>query len=111
MLAEGAMHYQEMQEGLTYKVEVTSTRQIFNNDNLFMFDDVLRESTATTGTYQYTAGLIKTFQKAIVLRSELVKQGFADAFITANINGIRISRVEATSLVKKYPDLALFLKN
>jgi outer membrane protein OmpA-like peptidoglycan-associated protein len=111
MLADGAMHYQEMQEGLTYKVEVTSTRQIFNNDNLFMFDDVLIESTATTGTYQYTAGLIKTFQKAIVLRSELVKQGFADAFITANINGIRISRVEATSLVKKYPDLALFLKN
>jgi outer membrane protein OmpA-like peptidoglycan-associated protein/tetratricopeptide (TPR) repeat protein len=111
MLADGAMHYQDLLEGLTYKVEVAATRQIFNNDNLFMFDDVLIESTATTGTYQYTAGLIKTFQKAIVLRSELVKQGFADAFITANINGIRISRVEATSLVKKYPDLALFLKN
>jgi outer membrane protein OmpA-like peptidoglycan-associated protein/tetratricopeptide (TPR) repeat protein len=111
MLAEGAEHYQDLQEGLTYKVEVSATRQIFNNDNLAMFDDVLIESTATTGSYQYTAGLLKSYQKALVLRSELVKQGFTDAFITANINGIRISRVEASSLVKKYPDLALFLKN
>jgi outer membrane protein OmpA-like peptidoglycan-associated protein len=111
LLSERSAYYQDMLEGLTYKVEVSATRQIFNNDNLAMFDDVLIESTASTGSYQYTAGLLKSFQKAIVLRSELVKQGFTDAFITANINGIRISRVEASTLVKKYPDLALFLKN
>jgi outer membrane protein OmpA-like peptidoglycan-associated protein len=111
MFVESSDRYQELLEGLSYKVEVSSTKQIYNNDILSMFDDVLIESVATSGTYQYTAGIFKTYQKAIILRAELLKQGFTDAFITANINGIRISRVEAGSLVKKYPDLTPFLKN
>lgn len=110
MTAFGARYYEENTGGLTYRVEVVQTRQIMTSDALSMFSDILIESRPGSGDYQYTAGLLKQFDKAVQLRAELRKQGFADATVVAYIDGVRISKAEAVGLLKKYPDLALYIK-
>jgi outer membrane protein OmpA-like peptidoglycan-associated protein len=100
----------DLTKGLSYKVEVASVRQLLNNDALSMFSDILIESQPGSGLYRYTAGYFKQFNQASKLRQELQKQGFEEAGVVAYLNGVRISKAEAVSLVKKHPDLAAFVK-
>lgn len=110
MAADGARFLDDMTEGLSYKVEVAATRQVFTNDALAMFGDVTIESAPGSGLYRYTAGFFKNWRAAVAFRTELTKQGFAEAFVVAYINGVRLSKAEAVGLVKKFPDLANFIK-
>ncbi|MBK6933037.1 MAG: hypothetical protein IPH12_20070 [Saprospirales bacterium] len=98
-------------EGLSFKVEAVSARQILANDVLAMFNDVMIESQPGSGSYLYSAGWFRKFNDAAALRRELQQQGFNDASVSAYINGIRVSRAEAVGLLKKYPDLVSFIKN
>ncbi|MBK8921739.1 MAG: PD40 domain-containing protein [Saprospirales bacterium] len=98
-------------EGLSFKVEAVSARQILANDVLAMFNDVMIESQPGSGSYLYSAGWFRKFNDAAALRRELQQQGFNDASVSAYINGIRVSRAEAVGLLKKYPDLVFFIKN
>ena len=97
--------------GLSYKVEAVTTRQILTNDALGMYNDLMIESQPGSGSYRYSAGWFRKFSDAAALRRELQNQGFSDAAVSAYIDGIRISRAEAVGLLKKYPDLAAFVKN
>ncbi|MEI6409659.1 MAG: hypothetical protein WCR52_09775 [Bacteroidota bacterium] len=110
MVAGAAQYFDEHTKGLFYKLEVAVTRQILNNEALSMFSDLMIESKSGSGSYRYTAGLFSQFAKASVLRTELLKQGFTDVQVVAYLNGIRISKPEAVGLIKKYPDLASFIK-
>jgi N-acetylmuramoyl-L-alanine amidase len=42
------------------------------------------------GMYKYTAGNESSFDKALKIRAEIVKQGYKDAFVVAFLNGDRI---------------------
>lgn len=110
MAAGGAKFFDEHAKGVSYKVEIATTRQILTNDALAMFSDLMIESQPGTGSYRYSAGLFKQHDKAVQLKNELKKQGFAEAVIVAYIDSIRISKAEAVGLLKKYPDLAAYIK-
>ncbi len=97
--------------GLAYRVEAVTARQILTNDVLGMFNDLMIESQPGSGAYRYSVGWFRTFDDAVALRRELQNQGFDNATIAAYLNGIRVSRAEAVGLLKKYPDLAPFIKN
>jgi hypothetical protein len=97
-------------KGVSYRVDITSTRQLLNNDVLAMFGDQIIETQPGTGLYLYTAGLFKDHAKAVELRKELQNQGFAEALVGAYVNGIRISKAEAVALLKKYPELTAFVR-
>jgi outer membrane protein OmpA-like peptidoglycan-associated protein len=111
MLANADQILDDYSQGLSYKVELATTRQILNNDALAMFTDLMIESQPGSGAYRYTAGWSKSCQEALKLRTEILKQGFTDAAVVAYINGVRISKAEAVSIVKKYPDLVAFIKS
>ena len=112
MAIPGAIVYPDKRfEGLSFKVEAVTARQVLTNDALGMFDDLMIESQPGSGAYRYTAGWFRNFSEAVAQRRELQAQGFSDAAITAYINGIWISRAEAVGLLKKYPDLLPFIKN
>ncbi len=96
--------------GLAYKVEVATTRQILSNDALAMFTELMIESQPGAGSYRYTAGFLKQYDQAVKLRQELKQQGFEEAFIVAYVNGVRVSKADAVSLVKKFPDLGGYMK-
>jgi len=98
-------------KGLTYRVEAVAARQIVTNDALAMYADLMIESEPESGSYRYSTGLFRTFAEAAAHRRELQAQGFSDALVAAYLDGVRVSRAEAAGLVKKYPDLATFIKN
>ena len=111
MAIRGTAPVAERFTGLSYKVEAVTTRQILTNDALGMYNDLMIESQPGSGSYRYSAGWFRKFSDAAALRRELQNQGFADAAVSAYVDGIRISRAEAVGLLKKYPDLAAFVKN
>lgn len=110
MTSPGAKYFDENAAGLSFRVEVATTRQILTTDALAMFSDILIESQPGTGSYRYTAGLFRQHDKAVQLKKELQNQGFTDAAVVAYIEGIRISKAEAVGLLKKYPDLASYIR-
>ena len=110
MAAAGAKRLEEATNGLSFKVEATTTRQILTNDALTMFGDLMIETQPGAGQYQYTTGIFKQYHEAAQLRREVQNQGFADSTVIAYINGIRISKAEAVALLKKYPDLAAYVR-
>lgn len=110
MAAPGAKFFDENSKGVSFRVEIATTRQILTNDVLAMFSDVMIESQPGTGSYRYTAGLLKQHEQAVQLKKDLQKQGFAEATVVAYIDGIRISKAEAVGLLKKYPDLAPYIR-
>jgi hypothetical protein len=75
-----------------------------------MFGDLMIETQPGSGAYQYTAGIFKQYNEAANLRKDLVNQGFTEAKIIAYINGIRLPKAEAVALLKKYPDLAGYIR-
>ncbi len=110
MAANGTTRLDELTKGLAYKVEVATTRQILSNDALVMFSDLMIESQPGAGSYRYSAGFLKKYSDAVKLRQELTQQGFEEPFVVAYVNGVRVSKADAVSLVKKYPDLAGYVK-
>lgn len=110
MVAPGAKRLDEATAGLSYKVEAAATRQILTNDVLAMFGDLMIETQPGAGAYRYTAGIFKQHNEAAQLHKEIQSQGFAEAQVVAYLNGIRISKAEAVALLKKYPDLAAYVR-
>lgn len=110
MALNGAARFDQWAAGLSYKVEVAVTRQLFNNDALSMFGDGMIESQPGAGAYRYTAGYFQQFNEAARLRKNLQAQGFNEAVVIAYLNGIRLPKAEAVGLLKKWPDLAFFIR-
>lgn len=110
MAAAGTQRLDESTAGLSYKVEAAATRQILTTDALAMFSDLMIETQPGAGVYRYTAGIFKGYQEAAQLRKEIQAQGFAEAYVVAYLHGIRISKAAAVALLKKYPDLAGYVR-
>ena len=111
MAAPGAQRLEEQTNGLSYRVEAAVTRQVLTNDIISMFSDLAIETQPGTGSYRYTAGVFKQYNEAALLRKDLVNQGFTESKIIAYVNGIRLPKADAVALLKKYPDLAGFIRN
>ncbi len=110
MAASGMKYFDAHDTGLSYRVEVATTRQILTNDALSMFGDMMIESQPGSGSYRYTAGWFAQHDKAVQLRKDLQQQGFAEATVVAYLYGIRISKAEAVGLLKKFPDLTAYIR-
>jgi hypothetical protein len=110
MAIDGAKALDQQTTGLAFKVEAAVTRQILTNDALAMFGEMRIETQPGSGSYSYLVGYFTQFDKALQLRKELEGLGFSEAHVVAFINGIRVSKAEAVGLLKKYPDIAPFIK-
>jgi hypothetical protein len=85
-------------------------RQVITTDALGLFNDILIESEPGSGEYRYVGGAERSHVSASQLRKEMVSAGFPNATVAAYINGARVSRAEAIGLVKKYPELAAYIR-
>ncbi|MEL6922518.1 MAG: tetratricopeptide repeat protein [Bacteroidota bacterium] len=103
-------YYQKMIGGLSYKVQIAATRQMYNDNNtLSRFSDVIIETTQDSDFYKYTVGLYKTFASANELKKELERLGVVGAFVVPYINGIRTTDDDAKIMAASYPDLLNFI--
>lgn len=96
-------------KGLSYKVQVQSTKRIFDTDLLSRYPDAMMEAAGTEGVYQYTVGLFTDFASAEKLRKDLVKEGVRDAWVVPYIDGLRTIGDEAKRFTSRYGDLLNYL--
>lgn len=106
----GARRYDELSDGLSFCVTFVTSRQIFQSDVLDALEDVQIESVPGTGAYIYSAGWFRKYGDAGKLVKELHGAGFTDAAVVAMVDSVRISKAEAVRFVKKFPELAIYIK-
>ena len=98
--------------GLSYRVQILSTKQMYNGDIYSLNSDLLIESVGGSGTYRYLAGLFPKFDNAVEFQQILVKNGLTDAFIVPYIDNVRLNRPTISeSIMNKYPDLRKYYLN
>jgi outer membrane protein OmpA-like peptidoglycan-associated protein len=107
---DGGKRYDVQFNGLTYRVEAVVARQLLNNDALGMFEDIGIESQQGTGAYRYMVGFSQKYADAAKLCKELQNIGFNSAVVVPYIYGLRFGKAEAVSFLKKYPDLAGYIR-
>jgi outer membrane protein OmpA-like peptidoglycan-associated protein len=96
-------------KGLSYKVQVISTKRIFDNDILKKYGDSMSEASGTEGVYQYSVGLATDFKSADKIRQDITKDGFKDAWVVPYVDGIRVIGDEAKKYSKTHPDLLNYI--
>jgi outer membrane protein OmpA-like peptidoglycan-associated protein/tetratricopeptide (TPR) repeat protein len=96
-------------KGLSYKVQVQSTKRIFDADVLTRYTDAMMEAIGVEGLYQYTVALSSDFASAEKIRKDLVKEGVRDAWVVPYIDGLRTIGEEAKRFTTRYGDLLNYL--
>ena len=95
--------------GLSYKVQVMTSKRLFDNDILSKYGDPMIEATGNEGINQYTIGLFSDYKSAEKLCQTIIKEGFPDAFVVPYVDGYRTAGDAAKIYVKQYPDLSTYL--
>jgi outer membrane protein OmpA-like peptidoglycan-associated protein/tetratricopeptide (TPR) repeat protein len=101
--------YKKHTKGLSYKVQVQTTKRIFDADVLSRYPDAMMEASGTEAVYQYTVGLFTDFVSAEKLRKDLVKEGVRDAWVVPYVDGLRTIGEEAKRFTNRYGDLVNYL--
>ena len=103
--------FQQAQEGVSYKVQFASLKQMYSGNLLESKSDPMVERIPNIPYYRYSIGFFKKFQDAEAYRETLLLEGLKDAYVIAYLDGIKItSDMVNGELVRKYPDLKLFFK-
>ena len=81
-------------EGLVFKIQVGAFHKPIPDETFKNLQPVTGENTRP-GWIRYCVGMFKTFEPANLVKQDLRKNGFKDAFVVAYFNGKRISLREA----------------
>lgn len=101
--------YNEIVKGLSYKVLISTTKQMFKSDILTKYEHSTIEKAAGDDMYQYTLGLFDLYNQARSFKNQLVREGVVNAKVFAYLDGKRLSTAEITALQDQYPDLQQYL--
>ena len=96
-------------KGLSYKLQILTTKRIYDNELLSKYGDAMMEAVGTEGLYQYTVGLTADFASAEKIRKDLVKDGVRDAWVVPYVDGLRATGEEAKRFANRYTDLLNYL--
>lgn len=101
-------------EGLTYKLQLTAIKRMYENDLLENNKSgaMIETFIPSEGTplYQYTIGIFTKFEDAEKMRQKLLANGTKDIWIVPYMKGSRItSDEEARRLANRFPDLHRYL--
>lgn len=113
MVEKSGFALKNHERGLSYKIQVTATKRMYEAEILTKYPAAIIETAAATeggNVYQYTVGLNNAFMEAERLRKQLVNDFVKDAWVVPYIDGVRVVSVEeAKKLAKKYPDLQNYI--
>jgi len=87
-------------DGLVFKVQVGAFHKPIP-DNTFKNLQPVSAETTRPGWLRYCVGLFKTFEPANLVKKELRRTGYKDAFVVAYLNGKRISLQEANAMINR----------
>lgn len=96
-------------KGLSYKIQIVTTKRIFDNEILSKYGDAMMEASGTEGSYIYTVGLVSTYAAAEKMQTNLHKDNQREAIVIPYMDGLRLSDEEVRRWSKKYTDLLNYL--
>lgn len=96
-------------KGLSYKIQIVTTKRIFDNEILSKYGDAMMEASGTEGSYIYTVGLFSTFAAAEKMQTNLHKDNQREAIVIPYMDGLRLSDENVRRWSKKYADLLNYL--
>jgi outer membrane protein OmpA-like peptidoglycan-associated protein len=97
-------------KGLSYKVQIVSTKRMFEGEAVTKTEDPMIESTPELeGVYQYTVGLFQDYKSAEKLKLELIKEGLNTSYVVPYLDGLRLTNEEAKKSSTKFSDLLNYL--
>jgi len=102
--------YDKTINGLSYKVQIASMKQMYNGDVVSNYPNASIESTGRSDYNQYTVGLYKSYYSAETLRKELEQNGLPNVFVVPYVNGLRASIEDAKIYANAFPDLQNYLR-
>ena len=103
-------YFQESISGLSYKVQVTETKQMLNSDVILKYPNAMIEKNNATGEYQYTLGLYQNYAEAKALRNALLEKGMASVYIVPYVEGLRVPLDDLSDYYQAYPDLVNYVR-
>lgn len=103
-------NYNFKKEGLSYKIQIASVKQMLQNQILNYYPDSMIEKNYNDEDYKYTIGLYKNYFDAQSVLKILRSDNFPNAFIVPYLNGKRIPSEEITKYAKELPDLVNYLQ-
>ncbi|REJ99965.1 MAG: hypothetical protein DWQ44_03360 [Bacteroidetes bacterium] len=86
-------------EGLSFKVQIGAFRKPIP-DNSFRNLQPISAERSRPGWIRYCVGMFRTFEPANLVKTELRRSGYPDAFVVAYYNGERISLQRARELMQ-----------
>lgn len=92
-----------------YKIQVSSSKGIFQHDALSSFSDLMVEKTPNFEFYRYTLGVFQSYAEADNYRKKLITKGFSGAFVVPFINGVRADKDKVKQSLSIFPDLSNYL--
>ena len=96
--------------GLSYKIQIVTTKRIYDNEILVKYGDALMEALGTEGVYSYSVGLFQDYASAEIMRRDLLlKDNQYDTIIIPYIDGLRVTDEVAKRWTTKYTDLMNYL--
>lgn len=110
MLDGSSDAYYNTLKGLSYKIEVARTRQMYKGDVIRQYESGVVEKGMLDNEYLYTIGLYDTYNEAKQMKGQLVRRGIIDAKILPYMNDELLSREQVETLKDVYPDLMEYLR-
>ena len=95
--------------GLSYKIQIVTTKRIYDNEILSKYGDAMMETVGTDGTYAYSVGLFFDYNSAEKTRRDLVKDNMREAAVVPYVDGQRVAGDEARRFTTLYADLVNYL--
>jgi len=102
--------YKDKLQGLSYKILISTVKQMFKGDILKKYEDATIEKRLDSEFYDYTLGLFDRYDEARILKNKLIREGVQDAIVLVYLNGKVLTKEEIQSSVDTYPDLARYLQ-
>ncbi len=81
--------------GIVYRVQLGAYKHKLSSTRIFSGAKNLVEVKTENGLYTYSAGSFTNYKDAAVYKTELITEGFSDAFVKAYKNGKRIALSDA----------------
>ena len=102
--------YYNTLKGLSYKIEVAKTKQMFKGDVIRKYESGVVEKEMTDSDYTYTVGVFDAYSEAKQMKSILLRSGITIAKVIPYMNDVQLNKEQVEVLKEVYPDLGEFLR-
>lgn len=102
--------YKTIINGLSYKVQIATVRQMYQNEVLNLYQDAVINKDFESDDYVYSIGLYKNYFDAQDVLKALRNDNISDAKIVPYIDGEKMNPDALMDFATKYPDLVNYLQ-